>query len=89
MSLGEYEVINTIDISDVLETVSDEDLLDYIEHNFPSSDLEERFRVDEEPVSLSDFHGNEIVEFLVDEYHRGAFSHIDFDKFFEKIGKTS
>jgi hypothetical protein len=66
-----------VDVSDVLEQLYEEDVMEYFDVDYKDND---------EEADVADFTEDAIIDYLKDEFHRGAFSDFNFNKLFEAIG---
>jgi hypothetical protein len=65
-----------VDVNDVLNTLTIQNIADH---------LESRTALDERSA-IAAIKSEYMMDYLVDEYHRGSFSDFDFEKLFDKIG---
>jgi hypothetical protein len=74
-----------VDVNDVLAEIDDDELLKYVIEEFSKETIIEK---------LNDHHGygttktsdEEIVDYIISEYHRRPFTNINFKKLFEGLG---
>ena len=97
MSLGDTDATTTyngkritvsVDIDEVIIGASDSDLIDYVVDELDHDEILKKMNINLED-DPSYVNKDILMEYLVTEYHRGAFSEFDFKIFFKKINKSS
>jgi hypothetical protein len=84
-TVQEVDIYVDIDAEDFLSRISDEDLIDYVVNELDNNEIREKLGEKEQTDYNKFSDTDELMEYLVDEYHRDSFSDFPFDKFFEKI----
>jgi hypothetical protein len=78
MSVYGRSVSVDIDANDVLDELSFEEIVGYVEDKYSGKTVEiNRFNT---------IDNDSLINYLVTEYHRGPYSDFDFNKFFQKVG---
>ncbi len=77
------DVLDKVDIADVLDHYDYSQDLDKVLDEYDVEEVLEHY--DYEP-NINDIKPDDIVSYLTDEWHRGAFSDFPFDKLFTALG---
>jgi hypothetical protein len=70
-----------VDLYDVLDNAEESDIIDYVVDNLDHDEIRSKLNGDDS----TSYDQGELMDYLVNEYFRGAFSDFDFDKFFDRI----